>query len=315
MQGQELLGRLAVCHYQESKQASKIMAITHQEHINEHQKTRDMLSAKLEDVIVAQFEKYRISRPTSMSIRDVFFFGERRDMIMAYLLIVKPHLEVALRNLLNDDIDMFPPHYVSWLQSEYDNLVASAAQEEATKYPQSTATPLDRWYYSEETKSRHRTASGHAIGQSRIKPAIREANYANLYLSTPAIAHRSTYTYTTPFGSLRLQTSHRGSKSRSQRPDGEVSFTFTCGIGRSVHAIHAHFLRNLSGPSSPGLCAQLSVFTLAESETHYNKLFASANAEEIDGALRRGVISPYEINREGRNLCLYVSFVQHASMQ
>jgi hypothetical protein len=315
MQGQELLGRLAVCHYQGSKQASKIMATTHQEHINEHQKTRDMLSAKLEDVIVAQFEKYRISRATSMSIRDVFFFGERRDMIMAYLLIVKPHLEVALRNLLNDDIDMFPPHYVSWLQSEYDNLVASAAQEEATKHPQSTATPLDRWYYSEETKSRYRTASGHAIGQSRIKPATREANYANLYLSTPAIAHRSTYTHTTPFGSLRLQTSRRGSKSKSQRPDEEASFTFTCGIGRSVHAIHAHFLHNLSGPSSPGFCAQLSVFTLAESETHYNKLFASANAEEIDGALRRGVISPYEINREGRNLCLYVSSAQHAPMQ
>ena len=164
-------------------------------------------------------------------------------MIMAYLLIVKPHLEVALANLFNDGISTFPPHYISWLQSEYENLIASAAQEEATKHPQSTATSLDRWHYSEETKSRH--------------------------LTTPRRV-----------------------------------------IGRSLHAIHAHFLRNASGPSNPRLCAQLSVFTLAESETHYNQLFASASAHEIDDALRQGVISPYEINREGRNLCLYVNCTQ-----
>ncbi|KAL1797825.1 hypothetical protein ACET3X_004431 [Alternaria dauci] len=305
MKGQEILGRLAICHYQETKRASKTMEITHQEHMDEHQRTREVLSAKLEDVIVTQFEKYRISRARFVSNRDIFFFGERRDMIMAYLLIVKPHLEVALVNLLNDGVDTFPPHYVSWLQSEYDNLVASAAQEEATKHPQSTATPLDRWHYSEETKSRHQAASRHVIGQSRIKSSTQEAHYANLYLSTPAIAHRSSYTHTTPFGSLRLQTSGRAFKSKLRRPDEEASFTFTCGIGRSLHAIHAHFLRDASGPSNPRLCAQLSVFTLAESETHYNQLFASASAREIDDALRKGVISPYEINREGRNLCLY----------
>ncbi|CAN9272592.1 unnamed protein product [Alternaria alternata] len=268
-------------------------------------RTRDVLSAKLEDVIVTQFEKYRISRARSVSTRDVFFFGERRDMIMAYLLIVKPHLEVALANLFNDGISTFPPHYISWLQSEYENLIASAAQEEATKHPQSTATSLDRWHYSEETKSRHLTTPRRVIGQSKIRSTTQEAHYANLYLSTPAIAHKSSYTHTTPFGSLRLQTSRRASRSKLRRPDEEASFTFTCGIGRSLHAIHAHFLRNASGPSNPRLCAQLSVFTLAESETHYNQLFASASAHEIDDALRQGVISPYEINREGRNLCLY----------
>ncbi|CAN9218439.1 hypothetical protein CUC08_Gglean001536 [Alternaria sp. MG1] len=305
IQGQELLGRLAVCHYQETKRASKEIAIAHQEHLIEHQRTRDVLSAKLEDVIVTQFEKYRISRARSVSTRDVFFFGERRDMIMAYLLIVKPHLEVALANLFNDGISTFPPHYISWLQSEYENLIASAAQEEATKHPQSTATSLDRWHYSEETKSRHLTTPRRVIGQSKIRSTTQEAHYANLYLSTPAIAHKSSYTHTTPFGSLRLQTSRRASRSKLRRPDEEASFTFTCGIGRSLHAIHAHFLRNASGPSNPRLCAQLSVFTLAESETHYNQLFASASAHEIDDALRQGVISPYEINREGRNLCLY----------
>ncbi|CAN9465209.1 unnamed protein product [Alternaria alternata] len=268
-------------------------------------RTRDVLSAKLEDVIVTQFEKYRISRARSVSTRDVFFFGERRDMIMAYLLIVKPHLEVALANLFNDGISTFPPHYISWLQSEYENLIASAAQEEATKHPQSTATSLDRWHYSEETKSRHLTTPRRVIGQSKIRSTTQEAHYANLYLSTPAIAHKSSYTHTTPFGSLRLQTSRRASRSKLRRPDEEASFTFTCGIGRSLHAIHAHFLRNASGPSNPRLCAQLSVFTSAESETHYNQLFASASAHEIDDALRQGVISPYEINREGRNLCLY----------
>jgi hypothetical protein len=310
IQGQQLLGHLSACHYQETKRASKIMAITHQEQLHEHQRTREVLSAKIEDVIAAGFEKYHIPRVRTRWMRNVFFFGERRDMIMAYLLLVKPQLESAFKHLLTDGIERFPPHYVEWLQYEFDHLVASAAQEEAAQHPQSSATSLDRWHYSEETMFHHSRASGRAIEQSKTNSNTQEENYAKLYLSAPVIAGRLAYTQTTPFGSLRMQTPRRAFKTKFKRPNNEASFTFTCGIGRSVHAIHAHFLRNAYNPKNPGLCAQLSVFTLAESETHYNKLFASANVGEIDSALRDGVISPYEINREGRNLCLYVSLTQ-----
>jgi len=298
---------MSVHHYQETKRTSKVFAITHQEQVREHQKTREVLSEKIGDAIAAEFEKYRIPR-TQRWMRNIFFFGERRDMIMAYLLLVKPHLEAAFRNLLTDGIERFSPHYVDWLRYEFDYLVASASQEEATRHRGSSAASFDRWHYSEETMPHHSRASGRAIEESNTSSDTPEADYANLYLSAPVIAGQRAYTQTTPFGSLRIQSPRRAVKAKFKRPNNEASFTFTCGIGQSVHAIHAHFLRNAANASNPGLCAQLSVFTLAESETHYNKLFASAGVEEIDDALRRGVISPYEINREGRNLCLYVSF-------
>jgi hypothetical protein len=208
---------------------------------------------------------------------------------------------------LTDGIDRFPPHYVDWLHHEFNHLVSSAAQEEAARHAKSSATSLDRWHYSEETMPHHSVAPGRVIRDSNTNSDNQEENYANLYLSAPIIAGRLAYTQTTPFGSLRIQSPRRAFRAKLKRPNNEASFTFTCGIGQSVHAIHAHFLRNVASASNPGLCAQLSVFTLAESETHYNKLFASADVEEIDDALRRGIISPYEINREGRNLCLYVS--------
>jgi hypothetical protein len=283
------------------------MVIAHQEQIHEHQRTREVLSAKLENVLAAEFEKHRVSRTQTRWMRNIFFFGERRDMIMAYLLLVKPHLETAFRNLLTDGIDRFPPHYVDWLHHEFNHLVSSAAQEEAARHAKSSATSLDRWHYSEETMPHHSVAPGRVIRDSNTNSDNQEENYANLYLSAPIIAGRLAYTQTTPFGSLRIQSPRRAFRAKLKRPNNEASFTFTCGIGQSVHAIHAHFLRNVASASNPGLCAQLSVFTLAESETHYNKLFASADVEEIDDALRRGIISPYEINREGRNLCLYVS--------
>ncbi|KAI4933096.1 hypothetical protein J4E85_003499 [Alternaria conjuncta] len=304
IQGQQLLGRMSVHHYQETKRTSKVLAITHQEQLREHQKTREVLSEKIGDAIAAEFEKHRIPR-TQRWMRNIFFFGERRDMIMAYLLLVKPHLEAAFRNLLTDGIERFSPHYVDWLRYEFDHLVASASQEEATRHHGSSAASFDRWHYSEETMPHHSRASGRAIEESNTSSDTPEADYANLYLSAPVIAGQRAYTQTTPFGSLRIQSPRRAVKAKFKRPNNEASFTFTCGIGQSVHAIHAHFLRNVANASNPGLCAQLSVFTLAESETHYNKLFASAGVEEIDDALRRGVISPYEINREGRNLCLY----------
>ena len=274
--------------------------------MSEHWKTREVLSEKIGYAIAAEFEKYRIPH-TKRWMRNVYFYGERRDMIMAYLLLVKPHLETAFQNILNDGIERFPPHHIDWLQHEFDHLIASAAQEEAAAHHESSATSIDRWHYSGETMPYHSLVPGCEIKELNNTSVTPEADYANLYLSALVMAGERAYTQTTPFGSLRIQSPLRACKSKFKSQSNEVNFTFTCGIGQSVHAIHAHFLRNAASASNPGLCAQLSVFTLAESEIQYDQLFASANVEEFDNALRKGQISPYHINREGRNLCLYVS--------
>ena len=149
-------------------------------------------------------------------------------------------------------------------------------------------------------RSKQNGSTGQAGNETKSNPFLGRA--------AAAIRHRPTYMQSTPFGNFRVYLPGQQSSSppESHGLKQEARFTFTCGIGQSVHDIQAHFRRDWSSLSSPKLYTQLSVFTLAESEGEYDRLFACASAGEIDDALRMGVISPYHINREDRNLCLYV---------
>jgi hypothetical protein len=307
---QTSLAHTSTCILRRTAQVSKVVTKSHQENISEHQKTRVVLSAKLEDIISAEMAKLRTTVARSMFDREVFFFGQRRDMIMAYLLLVKPQLAVVVQHLLSRDNGDLRERHIAWLQSEFDNLMASAAQEEASRYSRSTATPLDQWYYSEEIvrhqerlaepKIEHSTSTN---GTTRVttKPLTKFAS------SQASNCTQETFAHSTTFGSLRVQVPRRNSRLKANRLIDDVGLTFTCGIGESTHVINARFYRNVTQAAGPKLCAQLNVFTIVECEAHYDDLFAHATAEGIDNALRRGLISPYHINREGRNLCLYVS--------
>jgi len=300
----------------DTRRISKTLNATHRENINEHQKTRDALSAKIEDIIAAELERLRMPLAERTSNRNVFFFGEQRDMIMAYLLLIKPQLAAASRHLLSGEDASFSARQVTWLQLEFDNLVASAAQEEAARHHRSTATSLDQWHYSENIVRRPVKNSRRMIGGPGTDAGRNWAVddvYGKMSPSKPSTSDQPTYTHNTAFGILRVYLSQKATESTIQRSKDEAGFTFTCGIGQSIHAIHVHFLREAFSPSGPRLSAQLNVFTLAESEVHYYELFAHGSAEDIDDALRNGVISPYHINREGRNLCLYVSVVGNVS--
>jgi hypothetical protein len=307
---QTSLARTSTCIFRRTTQVSRVVTKAHQENISEHQKTRVVLSAKLEDIISAEMAKLRTTVARSMSDRDIFFFGQRRDMIMAYLMLVKPQLAVVVQYLLSQDNGDLRERHIAWLQSEFDNLMASAAQEEASKYAQSTATPLDQWYYSEDIVRHQERLAGPTIedststnGTARVttKPLAKFAS------SQASNRTQETFAHNTTFGSLRVHVPRRNSRLKANQSIDDVGLTFTCGIGESIHVINARFYHNVTQAAGPKLCAQLNVFTILECEAHYDNLFAHATAEGIDNALRRGLISPYHVNREGRNLCLYVS--------
>ncbi|CAE7014055.1 hypothetical protein PTTW11_02595 [Pyrenophora teres f. teres] len=298
----------------DTRRISKVLNAAHRENSNEHQKTRDFLSAKIEDVITAELERLRMPLAERTSNRNIFFFGEHRDMIMAYLLLLKPQLAAASRHLLSEGDASFSARQVTWLQLEFDNLVASAAQEEAARHHRSTATSLDQWHYSENIVRHPVKNSRRMIGGPRTdagKHWAVEDMHEKMPPSKPSTSDQPTYTHNTAFGILRVYIPQKATESKVQRSSDEAGFTFTCGIGQSIHAIHVHFLHEIFGQSGPRLSAQLNVFTLAESEVHYYELFAHGSAEDIDDALRNGVISPYHINRERRNLCLYYA-AEHA---
>ncbi|KAL7772503.1 hypothetical protein CFE70_002462 [Pyrenophora teres f. teres 0-1] len=311
---QAKLARTSNSIQRDTHRISKVLNAAHRENSNEHQKTRDFLSAKIEDVITAELERLRMPLAERTSNRNIFFFGEHRDMIMAYLLLLKPQLAAASRHLLSEGDASFSARQVTWLQLEFDNLVASAAQEEAARHHRSTATSLDQWHYSENIVRHPVKNSRRMIGGPRTdagKHWAVEDMHEKMPPSKPSTSDQPTYTHNTAFGILRVYIPQKATESKVQRSSDEAGFTFTCGIGQSIHAIHVHFLHEIFGQSGPRLSAQLNVFTLAESEVHYYELFAHGSAEDIDDALRNGVISPYHINREGRNLCLYYA-AEHA---
>lgn len=283
---------------------------------NDGQETRDIIVQSLEN-ISAKIDALHVPTENDKSLqsnRDVYFFGERQDMIMAYLLLAKAQLEAILDRLISAD-EASSLRQVAWLQSEFDHLVASAAQEEAARHPSSTALPIDRWHYFDHEYGAEPPSYEHAMNDSSVLDAS-DKTRAISRLDSPRL-HQSQLqhiSHKTPFGSMMVTvpkaTQIRAVKSSREREAQEASLIFSCGIGSDLKIIQSYFRREASGPR---ICAQLNVFTLVPSEEPYDLLFAHASIPEVDQALRNGTISPYHINREGRNMCLYVSLPYHTA--
>jgi hypothetical protein len=307
---QTTLARTSNSIYRKTNQVARVVTKAQQENISEHQKTRDVLSAKFEDIVSKELAKFRTPLARSVFNRHVLFFGQRRDMIMAYLLLVKPQLEIVVRYLLSQATGYPLERHIAWLQSEFDNLLVSAAQEEASRHIQSTATPLDQWHYSEDVVCHQICPMKRQIehlANTNDTARLAKESLARFVSKKASYGTQETFTHSFTFGNLRVHVPRRDVRPEHTTPNDGVGFTFSCGIGDLVHVINAQFYRDATQAADPKLCAQLNVFTVVESEAHYNNLFAHASAEGIENALRRGLISPYHINREGRNLCLYVS--------
>ncbi|KAH8716744.1 hypothetical protein GQ44DRAFT_829784 [Phaeosphaeriaceae sp. PMI808] len=282
-------------------QIARTLEETQKKAAEEHKKTRKIICAKLGKPLYERRKKCLASE------RNISFFGERRDMIVAYLLLAKTQLEILTRQLLLCPGDRMSARHVGWLQSEIEHLVVSATHE-ASKHSEQTCKSLDRWCYSENTVNPSTAYENHT---TEDLPSNTYGAEAETKVQVTRATHRrgrrdqKTLTHVTPFGHLRVYIPSHVAPSHDTPPSNEVGFTFTCGIGQSIHVIIGQFFRQPAYDASPPLCAQLNVFTLVESEEHYNQLFADGSIEEVDVALRQGVISPYHINREGRNMCLY----------
>ena len=67
-------------------------------------------------------------------------------MLTSILLIV-PSIHEAILRTRYQRSNLVDLEYLSWLQSEIQNLVSSAAQEVAAESKDSTATPFNSWDY------------------------------------------------------------------------------------------------------------------------------------------------------------------------
>lgn len=114
--------------------------------MTQHRKTQVLVQSAL-----GELHKMQLMSPLhqTSSDRPIYFQGERRDLIMTHLLFLRDGLDLAFEQLsFQHDTHSTLKDFVT-LQSNFESLLSSAAQEQAMQYSRSTARPFDQWVYEE----------------------------------------------------------------------------------------------------------------------------------------------------------------------
>ncbi|KAF2125913.1 hypothetical protein P153DRAFT_348131 [Dothidotthia symphoricarpi CBS 119687] len=305
--GQNLLVRTSKQNAKRTAVVSKQVDRGNRASMRNHHKTQSAITNLTTKVEKLHISLTKNSVTATKSGREIHFVGERSDKIMAYLYTVQEQLEAVFDDLFSK------AQHVRWLEPELQSLLGSAAQEEAARYPHSTATPFDQWSYSGDVikasnnpRKRNATNTPDYDDSNELGSEMNER-------SRPRKSSKRTQTalsFNTPSGVLSLLVPQRSDKNKNMQDTEEVSISFESNLPQRVSVINIHFLRTLDHRMCPTICAQLNVFTVTSgSHRIFSELFCSGSIEDIDTALREGKISPYVLDEEGDNLCLYYAAV------
>jgi hypothetical protein len=269
----------------------------------------DSLDNISNDIKQLQLSK-KSSRKAQQSGRDIFFLGPRQDQILAYLLPMQDDLDFAIDYIISQQSDEVLPSDAEWLRSEFKHLVGSAAQEKALQYPDSTATPLDQWSYPQDTvgfmNSTTRERMAYGSWESEV-PRKKDARLRPEWLRNRPRQPQQVRSVPTASGSMKISLPERRISTTDPQGTGEVGVCYTIKQNRSSFEIRARFLRDLTYASRPRLYAQLNIFVEIDNNYFYSRLFANGTMAEVDDALRKGIISPFHIDKYGDSPLLFVS--------
>lgn len=239
--------------------------------------------------------------------------------MLSPLLLLKPGLRQAIINLLSQHSELSSAQHLYWLQSEFENLVSSATQEVAAISEGSTATPFDTWVYSRKVASLLSSQNSPNRTSISRKRSRHKHELSNEQTASEAKVQRKrlksksqSFSFTLPTGEVQIMVSPPdGGSPSGSRPCNvsEVGFSFSPKPDISSTSIHGRFVRAIDPLPQPQLYAELNAFNVMEDlyPEYYMELMRDGTLEEIDTALRVGKISPYNINKNGQNICLHVS--------
>jgi hypothetical protein len=247
------------------------------------------------------------------SNRTISFLGERQDKILTWLLPHQDDLISAIDQLVSQHGQEVSIPHAYWLRSEIENLVDSAMVERTAQIRRSGARSIDQWLYPEDTveylrdRKQKRTVNG-PFESTRLAQNEEEEERA---ISRPHKVRKyrnKTWTITTPSGIIDVALPSSSPTKTPARHMEEVSFLSALTQGQTSVEIHARFLRDMASTRCLRQYTQLNVFTTVEDEIDavYDKLFETGTIEDVDLALRKGIISPYHIDSWGDNVCLEV---------
>lgn len=289
--------------------------------IKRHHETRSLLMANrsgFEERIATKITQlhHAITKisPSATRVNGnvVHYIGESRDMVLAYLLPLCAQLDVAIDIILTQKPTRIPPCSIIKLQSRFQHLLASAAQEEAARHPMSTASSFDRWFYGLGKRATRKRMSIMSKDYSRITcnsdpdeipiaPKIQKLHEQSS-LTTVAVE--------IDFGVIRISVPSYDDISKSKDEPSEARLTFIPRSNKSSLLVDIQFVEFPEQQAQPKLHVQLNAFNvvdLAKYDQLYRSLFRDGSIKEVDSALRLGKVSPYHVSICGINLCIYVS--------
>lgn len=247
------------------------------------------------------------------SDRTIVLGGVNRESALCTLLTLREPLTQAIRRTLEHDRLGASHGYTYHILAEFERLVDSSLQENAAQHPQSTATSLDRWYYSDEVgksqpaKILTRIFAGKRNdidGLPYNRAGSNESRLRRIYA-------KRTIVQETPIGYFVFVIPDPSKGNKQKRVALESKITFIPKSHMHPSVVTARFLQNQNVDFGFKLCTQLNIFQIIEDANQASRmsLYLYGSLEEIDTAFRTGRISPYDTNRHGVLLSHLVGFI------
>ncbi|KAH8732706.1 hypothetical protein GQ44DRAFT_639238 [Phaeosphaeriaceae sp. PMI808] len=259
------------------------------------EKQTAFLSRQVQEAQRCSAKEHRNTRDLPSS--KVYFFGELLDMIMTYLLPVREEVDTLANHVLANFQDRVDIQDMFAIRDEFRRLLASASQEEATRYPMSTATSFDEWHFPNgsfrSTKSTIENDKRNGMRESVNGLEAAKPKMQTLTIETAS----STFQLIIP----RKENIKNGVQK-------------TCDLRLSVTSrsepfvwVDVQFTQSLLRRSRSQICTHLNVHTLATSSQDdilERVLEDDISIKDFDCMIRQGVFSPYHVNSSGVNLMI-----------
>ncbi|KAH7351476.1 hypothetical protein BKA66DRAFT_278745 [Pyrenochaeta sp. MPI-SDFR-AT-0127] len=303
----------------------KQLSISNRNSIRRHNETRSLLVAnrpgfeeRISSKIAHLHEAITNIGPniTKESGNVIHYMGDRRDMVVAYLLPLRAQLDSAIEIILTQRPTRIPPCYIIKLRSRFQHLVASATQEEAARHPMSTASSFDRWLYGLSKRPTRKRTSFISTDRYRI---TRNSDIDNSADAEPIEKQHErpnlmTVAVEIDSGLIRISILPQSTISISDDEYFDAHLNFIPRHHKSSLLIDIRFAEVVAQQTQPKLHVQLNAFNvvdLSEYDQLYRSLFRDGSIKDVDSALRTGKVSPYHVSICGINLCIYVSCGRH----
>jgi hypothetical protein len=281
------------------------------------QKQHDSLREQLgrdTSLIVRKLDEVHVSLSERLTKREsnrrIFLRGADRETALTTLLLMKEHVRRAVVQNIDCAREAISLQDMNLVLSEFDHLVCSALQETAAQHPDSTATSLDRWCFSEVLGSFSPANFPESGSHQDIKQA-HDLIHTPIERPDGRLRLRKSSRYwwhETAIGTLTFCVTETSNGNTREQDVVESQVMFVPKGQTYPFAATARFTQARKTNFELKLCTQLNIFRVVEDCTTHIELYARGSVEDIDAAFREGRITPYDVDKDtGIILSLHVS--------